>query len=260
MRNLLVVPLTLSLLTLTAAPRADEARVKGKEITFTSGDDKVKGYLAVPEGTGPFPGVVVIQEWWGLNEDIRQNARRLAAQGYVCLAPDLYRGKVATEPAQARKLMMGLPRDRAMRDLRAAVDALAQRKDVNKDRIGVIGWCMGGGYALQLSLADRRVDACVICYGRVISDAEKLAPLQAKVLGIFGKEDKGIPIAEVRRFGQALEKAGKSVEALHEFEAGHGFMREKNPGDRENPEHRPGPTKKAWAAIEKFLAGTLKGG
>jgi carboxymethylenebutenolidase len=238
--------------------QAREVKVKGEEITFTSGKEEIKGFLAVPEGAGPFPAIVVIQEWWGLNDWMKDQARRLAAQGYVCLAPDLYRGKVATEMARARELMMGMPSDRALRDLRAAVDAVARRKDVNKAKLGVIGWCLGGGLALQTALADKRVGACVICYGRVITDADKLKSLHASVLGVFGKEDKGIPIATVRQFGAALKKAGKTVEALHEYDAGHGFMREKN-GPKDNPEHRAGPTREAWQEINKFFAKTLKG-
>ncbi|MFO0929569.1 MAG: dienelactone hydrolase family protein [Gemmataceae bacterium] len=243
-------------LTLTASLAA--ADVKTETIKYPSGDDTIQGYLAVPEGEGPFPAIVVIQEWWGLNDWIKENARRLAAQGYVCLAVDLYRGKVATEMTAARKLMMGLPADRAMRDLKAAVDVLAKHDKVRKDRIGSIGWCMGGAYSLQLALADKRVVACTMCYGRVVTDPAKLAPLNAKVLGVFGKEDKGIPITEVRKFGEALKTAGKQVEAINEYEAGHGFMREKN-GPRENPEYRASEAKAAWAAIDKFFASTLKG-
>jgi len=234
------------------------AEVKTKEITFKSGDDEVKGFLAVPDGKGPFPGIVVIQEWWGLNDWVKDQAKRLAAQGYVCLAPDLYRGKVTDNPAKAKELLTGLPQDRALRDLKAAVDTLAKDERVNKDKIGAIGWCMGGGLALQLSLADRRVVACVMCYGRVVTDASKLKSLNASILGIFGKEDKGIPIESVRKFGQALKKAGKTVEAVNEYEAGHGFMREKN-GTRDNPEYRASEAKSAWEAIDKYFASALKG-
>lgn len=237
---------------------AAEGKVTSREITFNSGKEEIKGFLAMPEGKGPFPGIVVIQEWWGLNDWIKDQAKRLAAQGYVCLAPDLYRGSVATEMATARKLMMGMPTDRALRDLKGAVDALAEMKEVNKDKLGVIGWCLGGGLALQTSLGDKRLTACVICYGRVVPEAAKLQSLNAAVLGIFGKEDKGIPVATVRKFGEALKSAGKTVEALHEYEAGHGFMREKN-GPKDNPEHRPGPTKEAWKEIDKFFAAKLKG-
>jgi len=237
---------------------APAAEVKTRDITFTSGSDEVKGFLAEPEGKGPFPAIIVIQEWWGLNDWIKDNAKRLAAQGYVCLAPDLYRGKVTDNPMTARKLLMGLPQDRAVRDLKAAVDAVVKMDNVNKDKVGVIGWCMGGGYALQAALNDKRLVACAMCYGRVVTDADKLAPLNATVLGVFGKEDKGIPIADVRKFAEALKKAGKTIEGMNEYEAGHGFMREKN-GSKENPEYRASEAKSAWAAVDRFFTRTLKG-
>lgn len=249
----------LVVLAFAATPgRSEEAKVTGKEITFTSGDETIKGYLAVPEGKGPFPAIVVIQEWWGLNDWIKGNADRLAKQGYVCLAPDLYRGAVATEMAKARELMGGMPADRAARDLKAAVDTLVARPDVSTDKVGVIGWCLGGGLALSTSLADKRLTACVICYGRVVTDGERLKPLNASVLGIFGKEDKGIPVKTVREFGERLKEQGKTVEALHEYDAGHGFMREKN-GPGKNPEYREGPTKEAWKEIDAFFKKKLKG-
>jgi carboxymethylenebutenolidase len=245
------------LLVLAAAP-AFAAGVKTKELTFKSGDDEVRGFLAEPEGKGPFPGVVVIQEWWGLTDWIKENARRLAEQGYVALAPDLYRGKVATDPTTARELMMGLPRDRAVRDLKAAVDTLAAGDNVRKDRLGSIGWCMGGGYSLQLALHDPRVKACVMCYGSPVTDPKKLKPLQATVLGIFGEEDRGIPPATVRKFEEALKEAGKKTGDIREFKAGHGFMRPGDPGQK-NPVYREAEAREAWQDIDKFLARTLKG-
>jgi carboxymethylenebutenolidase len=241
-----------------ALARDDKHETKAEYIKIDSGGEEIKGYLAVPQGKGPFPGIILIQEWWGLNPWMEEQTKKLAAQGYVCLAPDLYRGKVATEMATARKLMMGLPADRAARDLKAALDTLAARKDVNKEKLGSIGWCMGGALSLQTALADKRIGACVMCYGRVITDQAKLKPLNARVLGIFGKEDKGIPIAEVRKFKTALESAGKTVEAMHEYEAGHGFMRENN-GPNKNPEYREEPAKAAWKEIHGFFAKTLKG-
>lgn len=233
------------------------AQVKTKDITIASGDDKIKGFLAIPEGDGPFPGIVVIQEWWGLNDWMKEKAKRLAAKGYVALAPDLYRGKVTDNPKTAMSLLRGLPNDRAVRDLKASVDALAHMKMVNKDKIGSIGWCMGGGYSLQLALHDDRVAACVICYGRVITEADKLGSLKARVLGIFGEDDKGIPAKNVRAFESALKEAGKAVDRIHIFEgAGHGFMREKN-GARENPEYRESQTTAAWKAIDQFFTKSL---
>jgi len=246
-----------AVLLLPVAAGAALADVKTMEITFKSGDEEVKGFLAQPDGKGPFPAVVVIQEWWGLNDWIKDNAKRLAGQGYIALAPDLYRGKVTTDMKVASELLKGLPKDRALRDLKAAVNTLADRADVNKDRLGAIGWCMGGGYALQLSMNDPRVKACVICYGRVVGDPAELAPLKATVLGIFGKEDKGIPPKAVQGFEEAMKKAERKVERIHMYDAGHGFMRPNNGPDTKNPEYREEAAKDAWQQIEAFFAKTL---
>lgn len=234
------------------------AQGKASDITFKSGDEEIKGFLAHPEGKGPFPAVVVIQEWWGLNDWIKDNAKRLASKGYVALAPDLYRGKVTDDMKVASQLLKGLPQDRALRDLKAAVTHLESMKNVDKNRIGSIGWCMGGGLSLQLAITDSRVDACVICYGRVMSDADKLKSVKAKVLGIFGEDDKGIPAKGVREFESALKLVGRGVEEVQIYSgAGHGFMREKN-GSNPNPEYRADQTRDAWMRIDAFFAKTLK--
>jgi carboxymethylenebutenolidase len=236
---------------------AQAAEVKTQDITFKSGDEEIKGFLAVPEGKGPFPAIVVIQEWWGLTDWIKDNAKRLAAQGYVTLAPDLYRGKVAQTPDVAKQLMSGLPHDRALRDLRAAVDVVAGRPDVKKERLGVIGWCMGGGYALQLALANHRIKACTICYGRVVTESDKLKPLAASVLGIFAGEDRGIPSSTVREFEEALKKDNKPA-SIYIFEgAGHGFMRPANDNGEKNTVHNADATKQAWQRIDRYFAETL---
>lgn len=240
-----------------AAAGSPAADVKTMDINLKSGDETIKGYLAVPDGKGPFAGIVVIQEWWGLNDWIKENTRRLAAQGYVALAPDLYRGKVTDDASVASQLLKGLPRDRALRDLKSAVDFLVARPDVKKDRIGSIGWCMGGNYSLQLAQNDPRVTACVICYGRVVEDSAALKPLQAAVLGIFGADDRGIPAASVRGFEAALKQAGKPVERIEIYKgAGHGFMRPTN-GPNPNPEYREAAAKDAWQRIEQFFAKEL---
>jgi carboxymethylenebutenolidase len=256
MRRIMAAGLAGALLALAAGPA--RAAVKTGEVTFKSGDDEVKGFLAEPDGKGPFPAVVVIQEWWGLTDWIKENAKRLAEQGYVALAPDLYRGKVATDPMMAQRLMRGLPADRAVRDLKGAVNALAARDNVDKARLGSVGWCMGGGYSLQLALAEPRVKACVVCYGRPVTDPAKLKSLQATVLGIFGEEDRGIPPDVVQKFEAALKEAGKKVERIHEFKAGHGFMRP-GEGATKNPAYREGPAKEAWQDIDQFFAKALKG-
>jgi carboxymethylenebutenolidase len=197
---------------------------------------------------------LVIQEWWGLNDWIKDNAKRMAEKGYVALAPDLYRGKVTDDPRVAKQLLTGLPQDRAVRDLKAAADALAKMDSVDKTRIGSIGWCMGGGLSLQLALADPNVRACVICYGRLVTDPSKLKPLHAAVLGIFGEDDAGIPPKDVHAFEKALEESGKKADKINIFKgAGHGFMREKN-GEQKNPVYRAEATREAWQDIDKFFA------
>jgi carboxymethylenebutenolidase len=251
------MPRFLTALTLLAAAATAPAEVKTSTVTLKSGDEEVQAFLAEPDGKGPFPGVVVIQEWWGLNDWVKDQAKRLAGQGYVALAPDLYRGKVTDDPQIARQLLMGLPADRAVRDLKAAFATLAGRDNVRKDKVGAIGWCMGGGYALQLALNEPQLKACVICYGRVVTAADRVQPLTAAVLGVFGEEDRGIPVKGVRQFEEVAKQAGKDV-TLKVYPAGHGFMREKN-GDNPNPEYREGPAKEAWGEIERFFGKTLGG-
>jgi carboxymethylenebutenolidase len=246
----------LALLLLAASSAA--AEVKTRMITFKAGDEEVKGFLAEPTGKGPYPAIVVIQEWWGLSDWIKNNAKRLAEQGYVCLAPDLYRGKVTTEMRVARELMMGLSNDRALRVLKGAVSSLAARDNVDKDRLGSIGWCMGGGYSLQLAIHDSRIKACAMCYGRVVTDADKLKSLKATVLGVFGEEDGGIPPAQVQKFEKALKEAGKKVYRIEEFKAGHGFMRPPSISQK-NDAFVPKEAKRAWQDVDIFFATTLKG-
>jgi carboxymethylenebutenolidase len=235
-----------------------QPQIKTMEVTIKSGDEEYKAFVAMPEGKGPFPGIVVIQEWWGLNDWIKENAKHFAMKGFVAIAPDLYHGKVATEPKVAQELMSGLPKDRALRDLKAAVDKLAAMDSVQKDKIGCIGWCMGGMYSLQLSLSDPRVKSCVMCYGAVVTDPEQLKPLQAKVLGIFGEDDKGIPADKVRTFEQALKTAGKSVEKINIYKgAGHGFMRPDS-AVMKNAAYNEKAANDAWQQIDAFFINTLK--
>ena len=233
------------------------AQVKTSDITIKSGDEEIKAFLAVPEGKGPFPAVVVIQEWWGLNDWIKDNAKHFAAKGFVAIAPDLYRGKVTDDPKIAAQLRKGMPSDRALQDCKAAVTAVAVMPNVQKNKIGSIGWCMGGQQSINLALADPRVHACVICYGAVPKDAASVKSLHATVLGIFGEEDKGIAASGVREFENALKEAGKSVEKINIYKgAGHGFMRPMN-GSKSNAEYRADAAKDAWAQIDAFFAKTL---
>src|SRR5581483_8314619 len=183
-----------------------------KDVTYKSGDENVKGIIYTPTGKGPFPGIVVIHEWWGLNDWVKERASKLADQGYVALALDLYRGKVATTPEEAHEIMRGVPEDRAKRDLQAAYDYLASQPNVKKDRIGAIGWCMGGGYSLDVALQESTLAADVINYGHLATDPDSLKKINAPILGLFGAQDKGITPDDVHKFEQAIKKLGKKIE------------------------------------------------
>src|SRR5437879_957508 len=156
----------------------------GKEVSYKSGDETVKALLYTPAGKAPFPAIVVIHEWWGLNDWVKEQASKLADQGYAALAIDLYRGKVATTPEEAHELMRGVPEDRATRDLHAAVEFLKSQKNVKKDRIRSIGWCMGGGYSLDLALQEPTLRAAVIHYGHLATDPEQQKKINAAILGV----------------------------------------------------------------------------
>jgi carboxymethylenebutenolidase len=245
-RGLLVVPLA-ALLALPAAA-AEET------VTFKSGEETVSGFLATPEGKGPFPALLVIQEWWGLNDWIKDQARALAKEGYVALAPDLYRGKVTAKPDEAHQLMMGAPPDRIERDLKAAFAHLKTRKDVKPARVGAIGWCMGGRYALALATQEPTLAAAVAYYGAPPTDPAAIARIKAPVLGNFGGEDKGPSRDQVLAFETAMKKAGKSVDVKVYAGAGHAFANVNNPWKG----YREDAAKDAWARTVAFLARHLK--
>lgn len=201
---------------------------EGKQVSYKSGDETVRGMLYRPQGKGPFPALIVIHEWWGLNDWVKEQASQLADEGYVALAVDLYRGKVANTPDEAHELMRGVPEDRSAQDLRAAFDFLKSQKDVKANRIGSIGWCMGGGYALDVALEEPTLAADVINYGHLASDPANLKKINAPILGIFGGQDKGIPPEDVKKFEQALNGLGKKVEIKIYPDAGHAFENRNN--------------------------------
>src|SRR5713101_1770453 len=146
-----MLPRVVSIAVLSVAVAAAAgAQGAGKMVSYPSGSETVSGYLAAPAGAEKKPAIVVIQEWWGLNDWVKGKTDAFAKAGYVALAPDLYRGKVASDPDTAHQLMRGLPEDRAIRDLKAAATFLRSRSDVDPKKIAAIGWCMGGGYSLQL--------------------------------------------------------------------------------------------------------------
>jgi carboxymethylenebutenolidase len=229
------------------------AQEKGTMVSYPSGSETVSGYLAAPAGSAKKPALVVIQEWWGLNDFIKAKADGFSRQGYVALAVDLYRGKVTADPDVAHQLMRGMPEDRAMRDLQAAVAYLRSRPDVDGKRIGSIGWCMGGGYSLALALAEPTLAGSVINYGRLVTDDAKIAGLNVPLLGNFGGKDQGIPPESVREFERKAKAAGKSVDFKVYPEGGHGFASSSDP-----KVFRADDAKDANARGDAFLARVLK--
>lgn len=236
----------------TAEPSGDidEATVE----YATVNEQVVRGFLARPAGAARGgPALIVIQEWWGLNDNVRSMARRLAGEGYTALAVDLYAGEVADSPQRARELMMAsMEREDEIEDnLRQAYSYLAEAQGAT--RIGTIGWCFGGGWSLRTALMHPDgVDATVIYYGRLITDKEQLATLQMPILGIFGAEDQGIPVEGVREFEAALTELDKHVE-IHVYEgAGHAFA---NPSGTRYKEEA---AEDAWNKTLAFLAKNLK--
>ncbi len=239
--------LTLTLLFATVAFAATS-----KKVSYKSGDETVQALLYAPEGKGPFPGIIVIHEWFGLDDWDKEQASKLSDLGYVALAIDLYRGKLATTPEEAHELMRGVPEDRAKRDLHAAVEFLKAQSNVKKDRIGSIGWCMGGGYSLDVALQEPTLAADVINYGHLATDSESLKKINASILGIFGGQDRGIPVDDVKKFEQSLKQMGKKVEIVIYPDAGHRF---ENPNNKDG--YRADDAADAWKRTVKFLADTL---
>jgi carboxymethylenebutenolidase len=226
---------------------------EGKQVSYKSGDETVQAMLYTPKGKGPFPALIVIHEWWGLDDWVKEQASKFADAGYMALAIDLYRGKSTANSEEAHELMRGVPEDRARRDLRAAFDYLKSRKDVKPDRIGSMGWCMGGGYSVDVALEEPTLAADVIHYGHLATDPENLKKINAPVLGIFGAQDKGIPPEDVKKFEQAMKQQGKQIEIKIYPDAGHAF---ENPANKDR--YCPEDAADAWKRTLAFLDSNLK--
>jgi carboxymethylenebutenolidase len=253
-KNFAVATLLLAVMTVYIPAGAQApSQARTQTVTYKSGSETVTGYLALSDGSGRHPAMVVIHEWWGLNNWVEEQAQRLAAQGYVALAVDLYRGKSTADPEVAHELMRGLPQDRAIRDLDAAFQYLSSRQDVNPNRIGSIGWCMGGGLSLQLAVHEPKLAACVVNYGPLPTDSADIARIHAPVLGNFGADDRGITAGDIKAFYQAMTSAGKKVDVKIYDGAGHGF---ENPNNKTG--YRQAAAQDAWSRITSFLQATLQ--
>jgi carboxymethylenebutenolidase len=212
----------------------------GKNVDFPSNGHSCQGYLAAP-ASGKGPGVVVIQEWWGLVEHIQDVVDRFAAEGFVAIAPDLYHGKTTQSPDEAGRLLMELDAERAMREIAAAGAYLLQQPECSSSKYGVVGFCMGGALAQYAATNDPdNVGAVVSFYGgfkQVVPDWEKL---QAAALLIYGEKDRGVPAELGRELEAKLEKLGKNAEVVIYPDADHAFFNDVRPN------YKPEAAADAW--------------
>jgi carboxymethylenebutenolidase len=220
--------------------------------------DSASGYLVYPvlnpnNNTQKLPAVVMIHEWWGLNDNIKDMANMLAKEGYVVLAVDLY-GEVATDPGRAMELSSSVRNnpEEAVANMQGAVNYLGSLENVNSSRIASLGWCFGGGQSLQLALnsEEHPLAATVIYYGNLVNDTESLSKIKWPVLGIFGDQDQSIPVDSVMQFEQALNEIGITNEIYIYPGVGHAFA---NPsGDNYAPKETADAWKKTLVFLEKY--------
>ncbi len=211
------------------------------------------GFLAKPKKEGIYPGVVMVHEWWGLNDNIKEMARSLAAEGYVVLVVDLFEGKVGKDANEARELSSKVRNNPsvAINNMKAAVQYLKNLDNVDDDKIASMGWCFGGGMSLQLSL-NEKLAATIIYYGNLETDPAKLSFIKWPVLGIFGSLDTSIPVDSVKKFETAIDGLGIENEIYIYEGVGHAFA---NPS---GANYAPNETKDAWEKTLKFLEKNLK--
>ncbi len=188
---------------------------------------RLSGFLAQPVAPGKYPGIVMIHEWWGLNDQVKSMADITAREGYVVLAVDLFKGNVATTTEGAQSNIRDNPNNETIPKMQAAVKYLRNMTNVNDSRIASLGWCYGGGQSFQLGV-NEDLQATVIYYGRVSTNKSDLIKLKEPVLGIFGVEDTSIPVTDVREFEKILKEQGTTVDIYIYEGAGHGFSNPTN--------------------------------
>jgi carboxymethylenebutenolidase len=225
-----------------------------QNVTFPSNGNEAHGYLATPP-TGSGPGVIVIQEWWGLDSHIADVADRLAAEGFVALAPDLYGGKLAHNEDEAMQCLTSLDAQQAAKDLIGAVDFLLARDDVTGNQVGAIGFCMGGGFVLLLAAeAGDRIAAAVPYYGvgPGVENAD-LSRITADVQGHYGDQDAMFPAEQARAFEQKLRDQAKGEVTFYYYPAGHAFHDDEDKMGNYDKES----AQQAWQRSLEFLRAKL---
>ncbi len=228
--------------------------LQGTDVHYVDGDTLSTGYLAVPEGDGPFPALVIIHEWNGLVDRVRQVADDLAAEGYVTLAADLYDGRIGTNRDENMALVREVQGNQSdmIANLDAAVAFLKRRPDVT-GRVGAMGWCFGGGVALSLGLDGVNHEATAIFYGALVDDPERLAGMDHEVYGTFARLDSGPSPEQVNAFEAALREADIPND-LHIYDdVNHGFWLRVD----QDPDTRTAPALDAWQRLKAYLERTL---
>lgn len=228
--------------------------LEGRSVAYFDGDPAARGYLAVPDGEGPFPAVLLVHEWNGLVDRVKHTADDMAEQGYIALAVDLYGGRTGANPDENRALMQEVMADqrRIIDNLDAAARFIRARSGAN-GRIATIGWCMGGGVALSYAIGGEHHDGTAIFYGRLVTDPEQLRALDHPIYGTFAVKDSGIPPADVEQFVAALRTVGIRNDIHIYDEVDHGFWLWVD----QDPEVRAAPALDAWERLVEYLDDTL---
>jgi carboxymethylenebutenolidase len=239
---------------LPAAITGSAPAPQGQPVHYVPGDTVSAGYVAIPEGDGPFPALVIIHEWNGLVDRIRQMADGFAAEGYVTLAVDLYRGRTGSNREENVALVQETQADREgmINNLNEAVRFLRAREDVT-GRVASMGWCFGGGVALSFALGGENHDGTAIFYGSLLDDPDSLGAITHEVYGTFAEMDGGIPPDQVERFVAALDQVGVPNDVHVYDDVNHGFWLRVE----EDPDVRTAPALDAWQRLKAYLARTL---
>ncbi len=222
----------------------------GEMVEFQGNGEAGSGYLATA-ASGSGPGVIVLQEWWGLVDHIKEVADRFAGEGFVALAPDMYHGETADSPDDAKRLMMSLNIDRAEKDLRGSIEYLLSLDQTQGDQVGTVGFCMGGQLSLYAACANSQVGACVNYYGIHPDVQPDIGNLEAPVLGFFGEDDAKVSPEVVRGLEERLNQAGKQVEVHIYPGADHGFFNDGRPMYKEKE------AKESWDRMIQFYRANL---
>ncbi len=226
----------------------------GTSVSYDASNPNAKGYLALPSGPGPHPAVILIHEWNGLVQRVKETADSFADEGYIALAADLYDGRTGSNPEENMALVqetLAAP-DKLIANLNAAVGFLRQRSDSN-GKIGTIGWCYGGGVALSFALGGDAHEATAIFYGRLLADPEQMQHIHHEIYGTFVENDRGIPVEDVNRFVEMLRAAGIKNDVHIYDEVNHGFWLHVDRDSERNTE----PALDAWQRLRAYLQRTL---